>query len=235
MSRWMQLGFEDACCSNMKNLIAYHDLVMFVAVVVSVVVFSFMVGGIWSEFTYRCIGTSQKLEFGWTLFPMFWLGVLIGPSIHVLYVMDEVVNAFMNLKVIGRQWYWSYQYPVSVNGLVDNFTFDSYMVSMEELKEGDYRLLEVDKRAVIPAEKTVRILVTSMDVLHCWTLGGMGVKVDAVPGRLNQVSVNSFRCGVFFGQCSEICGANHSFMPIVVEVLPLGFFNSWLLGLSNSE
>jgi cytochrome c oxidase subunit 2 len=129
----------------------------------------------------------------------------------------------MTLKAIGHQWYWSYEYPDH-----GNFTFDSLMIQDADIKEGQHRLLETDNRIVLPAGKTVRVLVTADDVLHSWALPAAGVKVDAVPGRLNQLWLHMNEPGTYYGQCSELCGANHAFMPITVEVLPPEQFDAWV-------
>lgn len=150
--------------------------------------------------------------------PIFVLLFLAIPSLRVLYYIDDI-DPYVTFKAIGRQWYWSYE----LMGF--DLEFDSYMVS--SLGVGEFRLLDVDHRLVLPVGKNIRGLVTGGDVIHCWALPSAGVKADAVPGRLNQINFNIVRSGVFYGQCSEICGANHSFMPIVVEGLSSALFLGW--------
>jgi len=143
------------------------------------------------------------------------------PSLRLLYLLDEINDSALTLKVVGHQWYWSYEYSDFLD--VD---YDSYIIPFDDLSSGDYRLLEVDHRTVVPFSVDVRVLVSAADVLHSWTVPSLGVKADAVPGRLNQLSFFCSRSGVFYGQCSEICGANHSFIPIVVESVSIGDFVS---------
>lgn len=162
---------------------------------------------------------SQGLELFWTIVPSFVL-IFIGlPSIRLLYLLDEVYTPAITLKTIGHQWYWSYEYSDFLNA-----EFDSYIIPSGESTEEIFRLLDVDNRTVIPINAQVRTLITAADVLHSWTVPSLGVKADAVPGRLNQVNFYSNRPGLFFGQCSEICGANHRFIPIVIERVPAKTF-----------
>ena len=142
--------------------------------------------------------------------------IIAIPSFALLYPLDEIINPSMTLKVIEYQWYWSYAYSDSSNP-ENAFNFDSYMKSEEDLTLGNFRLLEVDNRIVLPTKIHIRLLVTAADVLHSWAIPSLGIKVDACPGRLNQVFLFLKREGVFYGQCSEICGINHGFMPIVVQ------------------
>ena len=142
----------------------------------------------------------------------FTLLFLAFPSLRLLYLMDEVSQPSVTVKTIGHQWYWRYEYRDFLN-----LEFDSYIIPTNDLDEGQFRLLEVDNRVVLPIGAEIRILVTSADVIHAWTIPSLGVKVDAIPGRLNQIGFISNRPGVFYGQCSEICGSNHRFIPIRVE------------------
>lgn len=172
------------------------------------------------------------LEIIWTIIPTLILILIAIPSFVVLYCMDEVVNASITLKVIGHQWYWSYEYSDYFLNFSDRKTntinFDSYMIPEDELKSGQLRLLEVDSRVVLPTNVNVRILVTAADVLHSWAVPSLGIKIDAVPGRLNQGIMFIKRPGIFYGQCSEICGVNHGFMPIVVEAVELKDYLKWI-------
>lgn len=135
--------------------------------------------------------------------------------------MDEVIDPAVTVKAIGHQWYWSYEYSDYATQDGTSIAFDSYMIPESDLEVGDFRLLEVDNRLVVPVDTHLRVIVTAADVIHCWAVPSLGVKVDAVPGRLNQSSFLVYREGVFYGQCSEICGVNHAFMPIVVEAVPI--------------
>lgn len=166
---------------------------------------------------------SQEIEIIWTVLPAVILLLIALPSLRILYLMDEINSPHLTVKAIGHQWYWSYEYTD-----YQEVAFDSYMVPTQDLTPGQFRLLEVDHRMVTPAEAPVRILITAEDVLHSWAVPALGVKMDAVPGRLNQAAFIASRPGVYYGQCSEICGANHSFIPIVIEAVPLNFFQDWL-------
>jgi len=166
---------------------------------------------------------SQPLELFWTIVPRFVL-IFIGlPSIRLLYLLDEVYKPSLTIKTIGHQWYWSYEYSDFLD-----LEFDSYITPASDIESKSIRLLDVDNRTVIPQITQIRTLITAADVLHSWTVPALGVKADAVPGRLNQVNFLTTRPGVFFGQCSEICGANHSFIPISVERVPSKTFIKWI-------
>ena len=155
------------------------------------------------------------------MIPAVVLIFIAFPSLQLLYTMDEIIEPSLTIKAVGHQWYWSYEYS---DYDTEPLEFDSYMVPTSDLEQGDMRLLEVDNRVVIPINTHVRVLITGADVIHSWTVPSLGVKADAVPGRLNQVSFFLNRPGVFYGQCSEICGSEHSFMPIVVEGVSLDKF-----------
>jgi cytochrome c oxidase subunit 2 len=171
-----------------------------------------------------------RLEVIWTVLPAFVLLAIALPSFTLLYAMDEVIDPSLTLKALGHQWYWSYNYtsPFSKSGILSTHSFDSYPLSEDSLPRGGLRLLDVDKPTVLPSLTHVRVLVTSDDVLHSWRVPALGVKVDAVPGRLNQLALYARREGVFYGQCSELCGVNHGFMPIAVRVVSLKEYISWL-------
>ena len=164
----------------------------------------------------------------WTVTPSLILMVIAVPSFALLYSMDEIVNPSITLKAIGHQWYWTYELSDYSTADDASIVFDSYMIPEDDLTLGQLRLLEVDNRVVLPVHTHVRVIVTAADVLHSWAVPSLGVKCDAVPGRLNQTSFFLQREGVFYGQCSEICGANHGFMPIVVEGVSLDEYISWV-------
>lgn len=172
----------------------------------------------------------QIVEWVWTLIPAVLLLQIALPSLLLLYMLDETVDRALTVKTIGHQWYWSYEYSdfwTVKRG--QGLEFDSYIIPRVELERGIFRLLEVDNRTVLPAHTQVRVLVSSADVLHSWTVPSLGVKADAVPGRLNQLKFIIQRPGLYFGQCSEICGANHRFIPIVVERVNLNTFFNWVV------
>lgn len=172
------------------------------------------------------------LEIVWTLIPSIVLIFIAIPSFALLYAMDEVISPSITLKVIGHQWYWSYEYSDYYLSLFSasntSLNYDSFMVPEDELVPGELRLLEVDNSVVLPVKTHVRVIVTAADVLHSWAIPSLGVKMDAVPGRLNQASLFIKRCGTYYGQCSEICGVHHGFMPIVIDVVPLHQYILWV-------
>ena len=179
-------------------------------------------------FYNRKYSHNTKLEILWTLFPCIILSFILFPSISLLYAMDEVFEPALTVKVLASQWYWSYEYS---NVFIDqpyNTFFDSYMLGTADLEPGQMRLLEVDNFAVFPKDFNIRILVTSNDVLHSWAVPSFGLKIDAIPGRINQVLLLVDRLGIFYGQCSELCGVNHGFMPICVRVVESADFFNWV-------
>nr|YP_009034075.1 cytochrome c oxidase subunit II [Sypharochiton pelliserpentis]AHZ60686.1 cytochrome c oxidase subunit II [Sypharochiton pelliserpentis] len=224
MAFWGQWGFQDAASPLMEQLIFFHDHAMLILIMIISLLMYAAVSLISNKMTSRFTLESQMIETVWTILPAIILIFLALPSLRLLYLLDEVESPMLTIKAIGHQWYWSYEYSDFLN-----LEFDSYMIPLEDLNSGDYRLLEVDHRSVVPMNMKIRILVTAADVLHSWTVPSLGVKADAVPGRLNQLSFFSKMPGVFYGQCSEICGANHSFMPIVLEVVNTESFINWVL------
>lgn len=275
--KFWQIGFQDPATPIMEGIIDFHNHLMLFLVPVTIFV-------IW--LLYRCLSYyayqgnvrtslsfydeyfthSTLLEVVWTIVPALILMCIAVPSFALLYSMEESIQPSLTLKVVGHQWYWSYEYPevhqfeelnsetlkvgdlpsddafyrkVNVGGskeiyynaaTADFLNFDSYMVAEDDLTKGALRLLEVDRRVVLPEKTHIRVLVTAADVLHSWAIPSFGLKIDACPGRLNQTSLFIKRKGVYFGQCSEICGVNHGFMPIVVKVVSKYDFKLWQLG-----
>jgi len=173
---------------------------------------------------------STPLEIVWTILPALILLIIAIPSFALLYSVDEGMDSTTGIKIIGHQWYWSYEFsdhPLLEDNHAWMLKFDSYMLQMEDLNIGHLRLLEVDNRIVLPAGSYLRVYVTAVDVLHSWAIPSFGVKVDACPGRLNKFNMLIKRAGTFYGQCSEICGVNHGFMPIVVKAVPFDKYCAW--------
>nr|AIZ03238.1 cytochrome c oxidase subunit II [Mobula rochebrunei] len=222
MAHPSQLGFQDAASPVMEELLHFHDHTLMIVFLISSLVLYVIVATVSTKLTNKYILDSQEIEIVWTIVPAIILISIALPSLRILYLMDEITDPHITIKALGHQWYWSYEYTD-----YQNLEFDSYMVQTEDLSPGQFRLLEVDHRMVVPMQSPIRVLVTAEDVLHAWTVPALGVKIDAVPGRLNQTAFIISRPGVFYGQCSEICGANHSFMPIVVEAVPLEHFENW--------
>jgi len=166
------------------------------------------------------------IEIIWTIVPALLLIVIAVPSFALLYSVDEVLDPSITFKIVGHQWYWSYEY--SDYSVENDIVFESYMLPEDELTIGDLRLLEVDQRVVLPVDSHIRLIITSSDVLHCWTIPSFGVKIDACPGRLNEASLFVQREGTFYGQCSEICGVNHGFIPICVEIVSIQNYIEWI-------
>nr|AVE15570.1 cytochrome c oxidase subunit II [Metallyticus sp. JZ-2017] len=230
MATYANLNFQDSASPIMEHLMYFHDHSMFVITMILVTVGYMILFLMVNKNTDRLTVDGQYLEIFWTILPAIILIFIAFPSLRILYLIDEH-NVFPNLsiKTIGHQWYWSYEYPEFMN-----IQFDSYMIPQNELNQFNIRLLEVDNRTSIPINTATRILITSEDVIHSWTIPSIGVKADATPGRLNQATFWFNRPGVFYGQCSEICGANHSFMPIVMESTSFGSFLSWIQNMYNS-
>lgn len=223
MAFWGHLSFQDAASPIITQLAAFHDhAILVVALVVSFVSYN-LIKLILSNYTSRKLLEANTLETVWTILPAIILILLALPSLHLLYLIDEIPNPQLTFKAIGHQWYWTYEYL----GL-GHLEFNSYIVPTTDLTSGIFRLLEVDHRAVIPITTETQILTTSADVIHSWALPSAGIKVDAIPGRQNQVGISLLRPGVFYGQCSEICGTDHSFIPIALEAVNLPTFLSWI-------
>nr|YP_009421097.1 cytochrome c oxidase subunit II [Sinotaia aeruginosa]YP_009509437.1 cytochrome c oxidase subunit II [Sinotaia purificata]ASR74879.1 cytochrome c oxidase subunit II [Sinotaia aeruginosa]ASR74893.1 cytochrome c oxidase subunit II [Sinotaia purificata] len=223
MSFWGQLGFQDAISPMMEELIFFHDHAMMILIMIISFVGYAALSLMMNKLNCRSLVEGQEIETFWTLIPMLILIFLALPSLRLLYLLDEIDDCSLSVKSIGHQWYWSYEYSDFLN-----IEFDSYMIQTNDLNLGDFRLLEVDHRVILPTETNIRMLITSGDVIHSWTIPSIGVKVDAIPGRLNQLGFFIKHSGIFYGQCSEICGANHSFMPIAIEAVPLETFIKWV-------
>nr|WHN78747.1 cytochrome c oxidase subunit II [Hyalurgus flavipes] len=223
MSTWANLSLQNSSSPLMEQLIFFHDHTLLILVMITTLVGYLMFMLLFNKYTNRYLLHGQTIEIIWTILPAIILLFIAFPSLRLLYLLDEINEPTITLKAIGHQWYWSYEYS--------DFTsieFDSYMMPSKELTINSFRLLDVDNRIVFPMNSQIRILVTAADVLHSWTIPALGVKVDGTPGRLNQTNFIINRPGLFYGQCSEICGANHSFMPIVIESIPINFFIKWI-------
>uniref|UniRef100_A0AAT9J3H8 Cytochrome c oxidase subunit 2 n=1 Tax=Haementeria sp. COZEM-ANN-HIR-001/002 TaxID=3157987 RepID=A0AAT9J3H8_9ANNE len=222
MPYWGQMLLQDPASPVMVQLILFHDHVLTILTLVVTIISYTMITLITNKYTNRFIYEAQEIETIWTILPAIILLFLALPSIRLLYIMDESFNPHITIKSIGHQWYWSYEYSD-----FGHMEFDSYMIPSTELNLGDYRLLEVDNRMVVPTEANIRLMLTAADVIHSWAVPSLGVKMDAIPGRLNQTMFNILLPGVYYGQCSEICGVNHSFMPIAVEAIHIKDFMKW--------
>ena len=223
-----QLGFQDAASQGMRDIVNFHNnLLLPVIIAISVFVLFLMI--------YACVRfrasrnpvpskTTHNImvEVLWTLIPCLILIVMAVPSFKILYKQDTIPKADVTVKAIGYQWYWGYEYPD------ENIIFESYMIKEEDLKENQPRLLTVDNEVVVPVNKVVKVLITANDVLHAWALPSFGVKRDAVPGRINETWFKAEKVGTYYGQCSELCGIQHAFMPIAVRVVSEEEYAEWL-------
>nr|UPX88378.1 cytochrome c oxidase subunit II [Phytobia cambii] len=230
MSTWSNLNLQNSASPLMEQLIFFHDHTLLILVMITTLVTYLMFTLFFNKYTNRFLLHGQMIEIIWTMLPAIILLFIALPSLRLLYLLDEISEPSLTLKTIGHQWYWSYEYSDFNNSI----EFDSYMIPTNELKYNEFRLLEVDNRIIMPMNSQIRILITSADVIHSWTIPALGVKVDGTPGRLNQTNFFINRPGLFYGQCSEICGANHSFMPIVIESIPTNFFIKWIMNNMNS-
>ncbi|WP_229708116.1 cytochrome c oxidase subunit II [Tistrella bauzanensis] len=223
-----QLNFQAPATPVMEQVVNLHDILLYISFAVSIFVLALLIVVV-LRFNRKSNPTPSKrshhtmLEVAWTVAPILILVVIAIPSFRLIYFEDKVEEADLTIKAVGHQWYWSYEYPD--NG---NFGFVSNMIEEADLPEGGHRLLEVDNRVVVPVGQTVRLLITSEDVLHSFAMPSFGVKMDAVPGRLNETWFRVEKPGVYYGQCSEICGIRHGFMPIVIEARAEGEFNNWV-------
>lgn len=228
------LYFQDSASPQMEALVELHDNIMFYLVIILFAVAWIMISIIKnfsstnSPISNKYLNHGTLIELIWTITPALILMLIAFPSFKLLYLMDEVTDPNMTVFVEGHQWYWSYQYPDFLNSDNEEIEFDSYLVPESDLEEGGLRMLEVDNRVILPELTHVRFIVSSGDVIHSYACPALAIKCDAYPGRLNQFSVLANREGIFFGQCSEICGILHSSMPIVIESVSIDKFISWL-------
>nr|QXI88784.1 cytochrome c oxidase subunit II [Ampittia virgata] len=221
MATWSNLNFQNSASPLMEQIIFFHDHILIILMMITILVSYMMMSLFFNKYINRLLLEQQMIEMIWTILPAITLIFIALPSLRLLYLLDELNNPLITLKSIGHQWYWSYEYSDFFN-----IEFDSYMTQTSN--NNNFRLLDVDNRITLPMNNQIRILITATDVIHSWTIPSLGVKVDANPGRLNQTNFFINRPGIFFGQCSEICGANHSFMPIVIESISMKNFINWI-------
>ena len=223
-----QLGFQKAASQGMEDIVWFHAY-MLLPIITAITVFVLFL------LLYTCVrfrasknkvasttSHNTTIEVLWTLIPCLILVVMAVPSFKVLYTQDTIPKADVTIKAVGYQWYWGYEYPD------ENIIFDSYMVDEKDLKENQPRLLTVDNEIYVPVNKVIKVMITANDVLHAWALPSFGVKRDAIPGRINETWFKADRTGTYYGQCSELCGIKHAFMPITVNVVTEEEYNQWL-------
>nr|AKM69991.1 cytochrome oxidase subunit II [Saltusaphis sp. YW-2015] len=218
---WMKLNFQNSNSPLMEQLIFFHDHTIFIIIMIMTMITYMMIFIIFNKFINIKISENQIIEFIWTTIPPIILIFIALPSLHLLYLMDEIKSPIMTIKIFGHQWFWSYEYSDFFN-----IEFESYMIN--NLEKNNFRLIEVDNKTIIPYKFNIRLLISSDDVIHSWTIPSLAIKMDAIPGRMNQINLFMNRPGLFFGQCSEICGINHSFMPIQIESINLNKFIYWI-------
>lgn len=223
MATWANTSLQDRISPLIEQLNFFHDHTLLILVIITILV-GYLIGILFlNNYSNRFLLHGQTIEVIWTILPAIILIFIALPSLRLLYLLDEINSPSLTLKTIGHQWYWSYEYSDFIN-----IEFDAYIIPTNELNINSFRLLDVDNRIILPINNQIRILISAADVLHSWTIPSLGVKVDATPGRLNQTNFFINRPGLFFGQCSEICGANHRFIPIVIERIPTKFFIKWI-------
>nr|UKG20403.1 cytochrome c oxidase subunit 2 [Haemaphysalis longicornis] len=212
------MSFPDSNSPIMEQMSFFHDHSMLIILMITIITIYMVMNIIINNLTSRSMMEGQEIEIIWTIIPAITLIFIAMPSLHLLYLTDELFSAQMSIKIIGHQWYWSYEYSDF------NKEFDSFMIPEQEMMKNSFRLLDTDNNLVIPFNTTIKFLITSADVIHSWSLPSLSIKMDAIPGRLNQAFSFAKRPGMFYGQCSEICGANHSFMPISLEIVKMKNF-----------
>jgi len=222
-----QLGLQPAATPTMELIADFHTILLWVCIVISVFVLGLLLYVVF-RFNERANPVPAKwshntlIEVIWTAVPVLILVVIAVPSYKLLYFQDRIENADMTLKIIGNQWFWTYEYPES------EISFDALAVPDDQLKPGQHRMLETDNHVVVPQDTNIRLLFTANDVIHAWTVPAFGVKLDNVPGRINETWMRVTKPGRYYGQCSELCGVDHSFMPIVVDVVSKEAYAEWL-------
>nr|YP_010586331.1 cytochrome c oxidase subunit II [Limnephilus abstrusus]UZZ44106.1 cytochrome c oxidase subunit II [Limnephilus abstrusus] len=223
MATWSTLNFQDSSSPLMEQMIFFHDFTLMILTLIIIFISYLMISLFYNKFSNRLLLEEQMIELIWTILPAIILIFIALPSLKLLYLIDENNKPSITLKTTGHQWFWSYEYSD-----FKKIKFDSFMLPTQEMSLNNFRLIEVDNRVVVPMKTKIRILITANDVIHSWTIPSLGVKADATPGRLNQANFMVNRPGLFFGQCSEICGTNHSFMPITIESVSPKLFINWI-------
>ena len=229
MSFWGQLNFQEGISSTIEILNYFHDYIIFILIFILFFVSYIFAWVISSSYQDKFTFDSHSLEFVWTVLPIVILLFIAFPSLYLLYLMEEFSSPSLSVKVVGHQWYWEYQFS---NSWLSH-SFDSYIVYSKSNSLPLFHALDVDNRLVLPTLSSILFLVTSADVLHSWTVPVLGIKADACPGRLNYLSSITSYSGVYYGQCSEICGSNHSLIPIVLEFIPMDSYLSYVSSLNS--
>lgn len=218
MITWSLISFPDRNSPIIEQIRFFHDHSIIIIIIITIITIYIVFNIIVNNFTRRSIIEGQEIEIIWTIIPAITLIFIAIPSLYLLYLTDELFLSQMSIKIIGHQWYWSYEYSDF------NKEFDSFIIPEKEMTINSFRLLDTDNNLIIPFNTTIKFLITSADVIHSWSVPSLGIKIDALPGRLNQAFSFAKRPGIYFGQCSEICGANHRFIPISIEIVKIKNF-----------
>lgn len=219
MATWMSIYLLDAYSPIIEQIIFFHDHIITIIIIIVTLIGYFLIIIVISSFSNRKLIDIQSIEIIWTIVPIIRLIFIAIPSLQVLYLTDESISPSISIKSMGHQWFWSYEYS--------DF-FREELNAYLDLSNNLFRLLNSDNHLIVPIETYLRIVVSSFDVIHSWTIPSIRVKMDAIPGRLNQSSFIIKRFGLLYGQCSEICGANHRFIPIVIEIINQNNFIKWI-------
>nr|AUN28282.1 cytochrome c oxidase subunit 2 [Malassezia yamatoensis] len=228
-----QIGFQDGASPIIEGISELFQSVFFYLIIIVIGVF-WAIYSVIKNFNYKKspivhhITHGTTIELIWTISPALILVAIAFPSFKLLYLTDEVFTPSMTIKAAGHQWYWSYEYSDFLNEEGESIEFDSYMVPEADLEDGQFRLLDVDNNVVVPVDTNIRFIVTGQDVIHSFAVPSLGMKIDGIPGRLNQVSTIVEREGLFYGQCSELCGVLHGFMPICIEAVSPEKYLEWM-------
>jgi len=218
---WIKLNFQNRNSPLIEQLIFFHDHTIFIILIIIFIITYIIIFIISNKFINIKILENQIIEFIWTAIPPIILIFIALPSLHLLYLIDEIKSPIITIKIFGHQWFWSYEYSDFYN-----IEFESYIIN--NLEKENFRLIEVDNKTILPYKFNIRLLISSDDVIHSWTIPRLGIKIDAIPGRINQINLFINRPGIYFGQCSEICGINHRFIPIQIESINLNKFILWI-------
>lgn len=222
MPFWKSFHLPDANSPIIEQLIFFHDhTIIIILIIISIISYIF-INIFLNKFSNRFLLENHQIEIIWTILPAIILIFIALPSLRLLYIIEENFNPSLSIKIIGHQWYWSYELPDY------NIEFDSFIIPKTFINSNNFRLLDTDNNLILPFNSNIRLLSTSNDVIHSWTIPSLGVKIDAIPGRLNQINFFCYRPGIFYGQCSEICGANHRFIPISLEITSIENFINWI-------
>jgi cytochrome c oxidase subunit 2 len=229
-----ELGFQDAASPTAERLNDFHNMLLYLIIAIALFVLALL---IWVVVRYNKRANPVPQQFShnvlieviWTVIPVLILLAIVIPSFRLLYYTDRTANPEMTLKITGYQWYWGYEYPDQ-----GGISFNSYMVPEKDLKEGQVRLLSTDNPVVLPIDTNIRIWITGADVIHALAVPELGLKIDAMPGHLNETWVNITKPGVYYGQCSELCGKDHSFMPIEIHAVSKEDFAAWVASQKKS-